>query len=301
MGSGKKVKVVEIGPRDGFQGIAKFIPTEIKIEIINRLYKAGFTRMQITSFVSPKAIPQLHDSKEVAASVLESCPDNSFFALVPNFIGAKAAADAGLKEVVYVLSLSEAHNKANVGKTIAESIEEVKKIQQELPDLRMIHDIGTVFGCPFDGAMDKGKLVELIGELYDIGGAEFTLCDTIGVAYPSRVADIFQTLCKAFPDVNFAVHIHDTRNMGMLNSYIAIQSGASSIQSSIGGLGGCPFAPGASGNTSTEDLIYMFESDGYDTGIDFDMLLETAKYLKQKVEGNYSGHHINIAKSLSCY
>jgi hydroxymethylglutaryl-CoA lyase len=296
-----KVDVVEIGPRDGFQNVAEFIPTGFKIQIIERLYAAGFERMQITSFVSPKAIPQLSDARQVTEAVLDSCPDNRFFALVPNLVGAKAAWDAGLREVSHVLSLSEAHNKANVGKTVEQSVNEVRRIREELPELNVIQDIGTTFGCPYAGKMEIGALVDLIGILTEIGTEEFVLCDTIGVATPGQVKKVFETVREAFPAVRFAAHIHDTRNMGILNTYTAIQQGASSVQSSIGGLGGCPFAPGASGNTSTEDLVYMLEADGYDTGINFSMLLKTAQDLRKNVEGQYSGHHINITVNTPCF
>ena len=290
----KKVEVVEIGPRDGFQSIVDFIPTPFKLEIVERLYHAGFKRMQITSFVSEKAIPQLRDAGELTRLAIERCPDHRFFALVPNVQGATAAWDAGLKEVAHVMSLSEAHNQANLGKTVEQSIEEVVRIRQKLPDLKMIQDIGTTFGCPFSGRMEKGALIDLIGRLADLGADEITLCDTIGVAHPGQIQDVMQTVRTAFPNLCFAIHIHDTRNMGIINTYTAIQNGASSVQTSVGGLGGCPFAPGASGNTATEDLVYLLHAEGYETGIDFYQLLETAKHLAQNVRGLYSGHHINI-------
>jgi hydroxymethylglutaryl-CoA lyase len=295
----KRVVIEEVGPRDGFQNISEFIPTEFKIDIIERLSKAGLSRIQVASFVSPKAIPQMRDAADVTKEVLRRCPNTAFFALVPNLRGAQGAVDAGLKEISIILSLSEAHNKANVGKTVEESIVETKRIRQELPDVKITQDIATVFGCPFAGKMEIPPLLDLLGKLSDLGINDFTLCDTIGIAYPSQVVAVLRAVQKTFPQKHFGIHIHDTRNMGILNSYVAIQNGVVAVQSTIGGLGGCPFAPGASGNTSTEDLVYLLSQDGCDTGVDFLKLLEVAKYLHEHVKGNYSGHHINISQSCS--
>ena len=292
-----KAKVVEVGPRDGFQNVKSFIPTENKIKIIDGLVKAGIKNIQITSFVREKAIPQMRDAPRIAEAVLGAYEGVDFFALVPNFYGAKAAVAAGLKEISPVISLSESHNKANVKRTRDKSIEELKRIRQSFPDVRITQDIACVFGCPFEGEMPIQDLVDLVGRVKETGINAFTLCDTVGMAYPSLIERVFSTMKKEYPDTEFNVHIHDTRNMGILNSYVALNCGADSVQTSIGGLGGCPFAPGATGNTSTEDLVYMLNQCGYDTGIDFDILLETAKYELSVIDGNYSGHHIRIAEN----
>ncbi|MCC8025833.1 MAG: hydroxymethylglutaryl-CoA lyase [Clostridium sp.] len=291
-----KAKLVEVGPRDGFQNVKTFIPTEVKLRVIEGLVQAGFKKIQITSFVNEKAIPQMKDGAIVTKSALEKYEGVDFFALVPNFYGARSAVEAGLKEVGPVISLSESHNKANVKRTVEESLEEMKKIRQTFPDIRMTQDIACVFGCPFEGEMEIGKLLELVGRLKEIGIDAFTLCDTVGLAYPTLIEAVFKAVRSEFPGVEFNAHIHDTRNMGILNSYIALQSGADSVQSAIGGLGGCPFAPGASGNTSSEDLVYMLNRCGYDTGIDFEILMDTARFVREKIDGNYSGHQINISK-----
>lgn len=290
----KKLKVVEIGPRDGFQNVKKFIPTETKLKIIDGLVQAGYKKIQITSFVSPKAIPQMKDAMQVAESVLSKYDGIDFFALVPNYYGAKNAVEVGLKELNPVISLSETHNLNNVKRTHAQSIDELKKIRDAFPDVKLTQDIATSFGCPFEGDIPIENLIELIEKLRELNVHAFTLCDTTGVAYPTLVAETFEKVKAAFPDDEFNVHIHDTRNMGLLNSMTALQAGADSVQAAIGGLGGCPFAPGASGNTSSEDLVYMLNKCGYDTGIDFDKLLETAKYAKSVIDGNFSGHHIYI-------
>ncbi len=289
-----QVKIVEIGPRDGFQSVKAFIPTDIKMKVIDMLVTAGIRKIQITSFVSPKAIPQMRDARELAEYVLSRHPDLESFALVPNLTGAKAAVAAGLKEIGPVMSLSESHNMHNIRRTVAESIEDLKKIRQELPDVKITQDISTAFGCPFEGRMAIQPLLDLIGTINGLGIASFTLCDTIGVAYPKQVREVFEKVRQVYPDCQFNAHIHDTRNMGIINSYTAILAGAESVQTSVGGLGGCPFAPGASGNTATEDMAHMMEKEGYDTGLDIDKLIETARYLMANIEGSYSGHHAGI-------
>ncbi|MFP3043917.1 hydroxymethylglutaryl-CoA lyase [Treponema primitia] len=293
---GTHINIVEIGPRDGFQSVKEFMPTEFKLEIIDGLVKSGIKRIQCTSFVSPKAIPQMQDAAVVAKTVIGKYPQTSFFALVPNFRGAESAVENGVKDVSVVVSLSESHNKANINRTHEQSIEEIKKIRGEFPDLKITVDAATVFGCPFEGRMEIPPLIELLGKLHDVGIRAFTLCDTIGVAYPAQIRAILESSKKAFPDSIFNLHIHDTRNMGIINSYEGIKCGAQSVETSLGGLGGCPFAPGASGNTSTEDFVYMMNREGYETGIDFSIVLETARKLREKAAGLYSGHHINIDK-----
>lgn len=290
----KKATIVEIGPRDGFQSIKEFIPTEVKLEIVDGLVKAGYKKIQVTSFMSEKAIPQMKDSKIVSAKAMELYPDTEFFALVPNLYGARSAAEVGLKEIACVVSLSESHNKANINRTHEQSLDEMKKIRESFPDIWINQDIATAFGCPFEGEMSVQALVDLLGRYIELGVKEFTLCDTIGVAHPAQVEKVFAAVKAAFPDILFNGHIHDTRNMGVINSYTALKSGANAIQTAVGGLGGCPFAPGASGNTASEDFVYMLEKEGYDTGINFDVLLQTARLCKEKIDGNFSGHHINI-------
>lgn len=293
----KKAKVVEIGPRDGFQSVKEFIPTEVKLNIIDGVIRAGYKKVQITSFVSPKAIPQMRDAREVTEHVLEKYGDSDveFFALVPNFYGARSAVEAGLKEITPVMSLSESHNRNNVKRTCQQSLDELAKIRDAFPDIKITQDIATVFGCPFEGEMKSiDPLLILIRKMRDIGIHHFTLCDTIGVAWPTLIEQVLATVKKEFPGDEFNIHIHDTRNMGIVNSLTAIKAGADSVQAAIGGLGGCPFAPGATGNTSSEDLVYMLNKCGYDTGINFDELLKTAKYARANIPGNFSGHHIII-------
>ena len=290
----KKVEIVEVGPRDGFQNIDEYIPVDQKLKVIEDLIGAGIKHMQHTSFVSPKAIPQLRDATEITKILVEKYPGFDFSPLVPNLYGARVAYELGLKKVSYVLSLSKSHNKANINRTHEESFEELKKIMDSYPDLNICVDVATTFGCPFEGKYSTEVVVDFIRQLVDMGVKEMTLADTIGVANPRQVREIVSAVIKEFPDVEFQAHIHDTRNMGMVNTLAAIESGITKVQSTLGGLGGCPFAPGASGNTATEDLVHMLNEMGYDTGIDNEKLLEVSRYQKTIIDGNFSGHLVNI-------
>jgi hydroxymethylglutaryl-CoA lyase len=296
----KKVEIIEIGPRDGFQNVSEFIPTDMKLKIIDGVIRSGIKSVQITSFVHPKAIPQMKDAKEIAASCLEKYSNIDFFALVPNLYGAKTAVECGLKEISYVISVSETHNVKNVKRTHDESFSELLELIKLYPGIKVNLDVATTFGCHYEGEIPLEKVMAFLKRAYGIGIKSFNLCDTVGLAHPVLVKEVVENALKEYPDCEFQIHIHDTRNMGIINSYAAIECGINKIQTSIGGLGGCPFAPGASGNTSTEDFVYMLNKMGYDTGIDFEVLLETAKLLKENVDGNYSGHHIFINKNKVC-
>ena len=289
-----KITVVEVAPRDGWQSVREQIPTETKLALIRRMFAAGIVRMQIGSFVSPKAIPQMADIAQVVEAVLAEYPDKRPFVLVPNFKGAQRAAAAGLKEFTTVISVSEQHNLANVNCTVSDSLQQFARMRQEFPDLRISADLATSFGCPFAGETPLARLLEIVGAVVARGADSVTLCDTIGVAHPLQVAAYVQAVRHDFPQLPLAIHIHDTRNMGMLNTYTAIQNGVYEVETALGGLGGCPFAPGASGNTATEDLVYLLQRSGYQTDIDFPALLAAAKEMHALVPGNYSGHQINI-------
>lgn len=292
-----KIRVIEVGPRDGFQNICDFIPTEVKLETIDRLVNAGVQDIMITSFVSPKAIPQMRDSKIVAETCIKKYPSLHCSALVPNLRGALNAVEAGLRELTVVISVSAAHNRANINRTHDESFADLEKILQECPsDTKVTVDLATTFGCPFEGEISLEQVRSMVSRAYDLGIRSIDLCDTIGVANPKQVKRYVSAMLEEFPDIEFSVHIHDTRNMGMVNTLTAIQCGVRTVQGAIGGLGGCPFAPGASGNTSSEDVVYMLNAMGYDTGIDFQKMLDTALYVHEHVHGNYSGHHINIKR-----
>lgn len=297
----RKINIVEVGPRDGFQNLCNYVPLEDKLHFIDGLIASGIRHMQITSFVSPKAIPQMKDAADVARLSLEKHPDADLFALVPNLRGAQTAHDIGMKKVANVISLSESHNKANIRRTHDESFAELARIRETFPDMTVTVDVATAFGCPFEGRLPAGKLLSFLKRACETGVREFTLCDTTGMANPAQVREVVKAVRDSFPDCVFQVHIHDTRNMGMVNTLAAIEAGIDSVQSTLGGLGGCPFAPGASGNTATEDLVNMLEEMGFETGIELKKLVDLAREEKAKIPGIYSGHLVNIQeKAAAC-
>lgn len=291
------IQIVEVGPRDGWQNLKQMLSFEEKIHLIDMMINSGINEMEVTSFVNPKVIPQMADSSEVANYCICKYPDIKFWALAPNYRGAINARAAGVRNIEYVISVSETHNKANINRTHAESIQDLKRILDELPDTNIMIGLATAFGCPFEGILPQQKVLDFCGKLYDTGIRSMFLADTIGIGDPCQVRKLVKAVIHAFPDCHWQVHIHDTRGMGLVNTLAAIECGISSVQSTLGGLGGCPFAPGASGNTATEDLVYMLDRMGYTTGISFEKLLAASKYQKSFVNGIYSGHHINIEKN----
>lgn len=299
-----KIEVIEVGPRDGFQSvddICSHIPTDLKLKVIDQLAAAGIKHMEFTSFVSPRAIPQLADAAAVTKDVLQKHPQLDAFALVPNMRGAANAYALGLRKVVYVVSLSVSHNKANINRTHEQSLDAYREIRTAFPDLEIIVDLATAFGCPFEGKYeDAARAVEFLKAYADAGMSTCCLCDTIGIADPAQVKRLIGALRQAYPTLNLMVHFHDTRGLGMVNTLTAIQMGVLNVQAALGGLGGCPFAPGASGNLATEDLVWMLNEMGYDTGIEFSKILAAAKEQNQRIQGRYSGHHICIEKETAC-
>ena len=295
-----KINVLECGPRDGWQNLKSLLPIEEKKHIIDGLVEAGVSMLEVTSFVSPKAIPQMADASELAGYVLTSHPDITTYALVPNYRGVQNSWLAGVRHLTYVISVSESHNKANINRTHDQSFEELRRIYADFPDADICVELATAFGCPFEGIPTIRQVTDFIAKVYALGSRSICLADTIGIADPRQVRETIHAVQDAFPDVVWQVHIHDTRGMGMVNTLAAIESGIGTVQSTLGGLGGCPFAPGASGNTATEDLVYMLQRMGYDTGIDFDKLLALSRYQHEKVRGIYSGHQINISTKYNC-
>lgn len=298
---GKKIEIIEVGPRDGFQNLKDYISVEDKLKIIDNIVSSGVKHIEHTSFVSPKAIPQLKDAKEITEIVLKKYPGVEFFPLVPNLHGAKIAWELGLKKVSYVVSLSLSHNKANINRTHEESFAEFKKIRENYPELNICLDLATAFGCPFEGKVkDANEVVVFLKAYIDLGVNNVCLCDTIGIANPKQVREIVAAVKGAYPTVEFEVHIHDTRNMGMTNTLVAIEAGITKIQSTLGGLGGCPFAPGASGNLATEDVVFMLNEMDYETGVNFEKIVTAAKIENRIIDGTFSGHNLNIEKITEC-
>ena len=291
----KKVNIIEVGPRDGFQNISEPIATEDKLAVIDLLVQAGVSEMEVTSFVSPKAIPQMADAAQVAEYAVSKYADVLHpVALVPNQRGAENALKAGVKSVAYVISVSEHHNKANVNKTVEESIQQLTTLIQAFPELNVRLDAATAFGCPYEGDIAPSRVLALLQAAVNAGCRSIMLCDTIGVATPVQVQKLMDLVLSddliRKNNVSVGLHLHDTRGQGLANILAAMEMGISTFETSVGGLGGCPFAPGAAGNTATEDLLYMLNGMGIETGIDLNKYLQAVEYVKTHIRPNLTGH-----------
>jgi hydroxymethylglutaryl-CoA lyase len=280
----ERVTICEVGPRDGFQIEPEFIPTERKIEVVDRLSDAGLTRIEVTSFVHPKAVPQTRDAEAVMAGIRRR-PGTRYSALVPNEKGAVRAIDAGVDEIHTVLSASESHNLANVNMTIAESIARLGAVLQVAAraNVPVACGVSTSFGCPFEGEVPLPQLESVVRRLVDLGARAIGLADTTGMANPVQVARVLEHLMPRLPGIEWTLHTHDTRAMAIPNVMAAMACGVTHFDSSIGGLGGCPFAPGASGNVCTEDLVHALHAMGVATGIDLGALVETSRRVEEIV------------------
>jgi hydroxymethylglutaryl-CoA lyase len=274
------LEIVDVTARDGFQSVAPWIDTNMKINIIHRLLAAGFCRMEVGAFVSPKHVPQMKDAREVHQG-LKALSDASLYYLVPNSEGLIRGTDEGIRYFSYVISASNAHNLANIGRSVDASVRELEKIwplvKSKISGFKLA--LSTCFDCPFDGDVPIENVLSVIEKVRNFAGIiEIDICDTTGRATPDRVERLFGVLLKRFPgnDMKWAFHGHDTYGLGIANAIAAYKAGVRVIEGSTSGLGGCPFAPGASGNTATEDLVFTFEAMGIKTGIDLKALLSVA-------------------------
>ncbi|HLS68469.1 MAG TPA: hydroxymethylglutaryl-CoA lyase [Kiloniellales bacterium] len=280
----ERVQVVEVGTRDGFQAEAEWIPTETKIDILNDLIDAGLPQFEATAFVSPRAVPQLRDAAEVMAGV-KRIGGAKLTALVPNPKGAEAAAAARVDAMVVFVSASESHNLKNLNRSRADTLEGFKEVCRiaEAAGIPVEGAIATSFGCPFEGNVSLDAVVEIARTYRDLGLKRVALGDTTGMATPPLVTALCRRLREELPDVRLALHFHNTRGIGLVNVHAGLAEGISSFESSIGGLGGCPFAPGATGNICTEDLVYLLHECGIETGIDLDKLCAVAQRVEKLV------------------
>lgn len=285
----KRLYIQEVSVRDGFQIEPEFIPTETKIELINGLSRTGVVKIEVTSFTSPKAIPALADA-EVVMHKIDRIPGVVYAALVPNLRGCERALSCKVDEINLVMSCSESHSMANLRMTPEESLAQFSEVVKTVQNKVSINvSLSTAFGCPFDGDVPLSRVQEIIGRLVDIGIQSVTLCDTTGMANPVQIDRVCSTLKAGWPSIEFTAHFHNTRSMGMSNALAALNAGIDRFDASLGGLGGCPFAPGASGNVCTEDLVHMFHAMGYETGVDLDHLLCLARGLPDVVGHDVPG------------
>jgi len=267
------VTIYEVGPRDGLQNEAESIPTEAKIAFIDRLSAAGLPAIEVTAFVRPDRVPQLADAEAVAAGITRR-PGTRYSALVPNRRGLDRAVAAGFHEVALLAAASETFSRRNVNQSIAESLDTCAEIARaaEAVGVRVRAYLSTAFGCPFEGDVSVDRVVDLAGRLADLGVFEVAVSDTIGVAHPGQVRQVLTALLNALPADRLALHFHDTRGMAVANVLAALDFGIQTFDASAGGLGGCPFAPGASGNVATESLLYLLKGLGHPLDIRADEL-----------------------------
>ena len=289
----KKVVVVEVGPRDGLQNEKTMVSTADKIKLIKGLASSGLKNIEVTSFTHPKWIPQLADADELFKQ-LGPLEGVMVSALVPNERGFLRALQAGVKEICLFVSASAAHNQKNVNMTPEESIRGFEKIVEgsKKHGIRVRATISTSFACPFEGTVDPDTTLGIARRLVDIGADEIVIADTIGHASPLQVDHLFSALVREFKGVTLTAHFHDTRGMGLANVLAALQVGIDKYDSCIGGLGGCPYAPGASGNIATEDLVNLLHSMEIETGINMEELLKVAGMLKDILKKPVSSHMV---------
>ncbi|MCA9717114.1 MAG: hydroxymethylglutaryl-CoA lyase [Myxococcales bacterium] len=276
-----EVSIYEVGPRDGLQNEAVILPTERKLEMIEGLVDAGIRRIEITSFVNPRWIPALADHMDVARRLTRR-EGVTYSALVPNMRGLDSATRSGMEEVAIFMAATETHNRKNINKSTAKAIETYKVVVKEALDrgMRVRGYVSCVYGCPYEGAVDVQNAIDVGRQLLDLGVYELSLGDTIGVGTPLQVAHVISSMTRAGMSLDqLAVHFHDTRGTALANITVALQLGVRTVDSAAGGLGGCPYAPGASGNVATEDVVYMLQGMGTRTGVDLDKLVSISDRL----------------------
>jgi hydroxymethylglutaryl-CoA lyase len=292
----KTITISEVGPRDGLQNTKIFMPTAAKKRWIAALAAAGLREIEVCSFVNPKLIPQFADAAEIAAFAM-TIPNIQVVALVPNLKGAERAAETGVHKISLPISASEAHSKSNVRKTVDEQVDELKRIvalRDALPAGRKMEvngGVSTAFGCTLQGEVPQADVLRLVERIAATGADTISIADTVGYANPKQVREMFveaRAIAGAKLD---AAHFHNTRGLGLANCMAALEAGVTALDSSMAGLGGCPYAPGASGNVITEDLVFMLEAMGYSTGIDFDRLIQARRILEEALPGaEFHGH-----------
>lgn len=277
-----RIEINEVGPRDGLQIEKTLVCTDDKVALVDALSACGFKRIEVTSFTSPRAIPALADAQDVMRRIRRH-PGVVYTALVPNIRGLERALEAGTDEMNLVMSSSETHNRANLRMTREQSLAELTAILRAAGAQGHVPcnvSLSTAFGCPFDGDVAASQVLDLVRRLTGAGASGITLCDTTGMAYPTQVADVCARVAAALPGgVALTVHLHNTRGMALANALAAWQNGVTRFDAAAGGLGGCPYAPGASGNVNTEEIVHMFECMGVSTGVALEALMQVVRGL----------------------
>ncbi len=284
--SSKRIEIVEVGPRDGLQSESQVLSTDHKVEFVRRLTAAGLRRIEVASFVNPKRVPQMADAEAVLAALAPDAAQARFIGLVLNVKGFERARAAGCTEVGMAIAATESFSQRNQGCSVDEGIASWLEIAAlaRAAGIRAQVTISTVFGCPFEGEVSPARVVEIAERLAAGQPDEIAIADTIGVAVPTQVTGLLRALQPALPKTKWRAHFHNTRNTGLANAYAAAEAGVSALDASCGGIGGCPFAPAATGNIPTEDLIYMLHRMGRDTGVDLPALIDTSRWLQSVLQ-----------------
>ena len=296
-----RVTVTEVGTRDGLQSEAKIVPPDVKAGLIDALIGCGLRHIEATSFVSPRAVPQLADAHDVLSRLTRRA-EAHIAALVPNARGAERALAAGVDEMVCFVSASETHNRANLNAPIDDSIANVREVASVVNGRTPLRGaVACAFGCPFEGDVPVDAVLRVVDAYASLGIDRLTLGDTTGMATPPTVARLVEGIRARFPGMRIALHFHNTRGIGLANVVVGLDLGIREFESSIGGLGGCPFAPGATGNVCTEDLVYLLEESGFDTGVNLDVLIGVAQSVEALVGRTLPGQVMKAGRRLRKY
>lgn len=294
----KHVTLKEVGPRDGLQNEKTHLTTADKVQLVNLLSQTGLNYIEVTSFVHPKWIPQLADAVEVLQAIKRQ-KDITYAALVPNMRGLERALQAEVDEVSVFMSASESHNQSNINKSINETFPILQEVVvgAKAANKNVRGYISTVIGCPYEGYIQPEKVLRVTEKLLEMGVDEISLGDTIGVGVPTQVENLLEELLKRYPAENFAMHFHDTRGTALANIVQSLEMGITKFDSALGGLGGCPYAKGASGNVATEDLLYLLDEMGIKTGVELNKVLEAALFIEQKLGKAVASKQMEIARN----
>jgi hydroxymethylglutaryl-CoA lyase len=280
-----RVHIVEVGPRDGFQMESRFIPTELKAAVIDQLSASGISKLEAASFVNAKVIPQMADAAEVMQRFRRK-PGVVYSGLVPNLRGAERAIEARVDAVRVVVCITEPYNRRNAGMSVAESAEVCAEILKLAKTAGVAAEvaIGVAFGCPLEGEVPEQKVLDFVGQMAETGYREISLADSVGLANPMQIRQMVRRARAQFPDVRFSLHLHNTRGLGLANVLAGLEEGIDTFDSSLGGLGGCPVVPGATGNIATEDLVNMLHEMGFTTGVDIDGVMAASRLVANFLE-----------------
>jgi hydroxymethylglutaryl-CoA lyase len=289
---GQRITVVEVGPRDGLQNEHVAVSTADKVAFVDRLSDAGLSRIEVSAFVHPARVPQMQDAAQVFASITRR-PGTRYSALVPNLTGLERAAEARVEEIAVFAAASESFSRANINQSVRESLQTYRSVCERASALgmRVRGYVSTAFGCPYEGHVPPESVADLGARLLELGVFELVVSDTIGVAHPAQVAEVLDVVLRRVPLERIALHFHDTRGTALANVLAALSIGVTTFDASAGGLGGCPYAPGAAGNLATDDLIYMLDGLGAETGVSLERVSDASRFIGKRLDHGLPSRH----------